>query len=246
LSWKIKDFPTDQQLFLSSFYCYLKYDKINDFVINLDNIWEWLGFSQKVNAKRLIQNQFIVNKDYKCLLFRKEEQTFMTNNEIVPHPKKESKLSHGGQNKEIIMMNITTFKKFCLKAGTKKADEIHDYFIKLEESLHEVIEEETTELKTQLLKIEDKNTKDYEVKLEKQRTFDKEKLLLQNFGSIGPIVYIIKVNVIKISSKCGTCRNDLLIDKYKQIEKGLLFLEEKKDFITDCWKYTELKNKMLE
>ena len=26
-------------------------------------------------------------------------------------------------------MNILTFKKMCLKAGTKKADEIHDYFI---------------------------------------------------------------------------------------------------------------------
>ncbi len=36
-----------QQLFLSSFYCYLKYDKINDYVIDLDNVWKWLGFSQK-------------------------------------------------------------------------------------------------------------------------------------------------------------------------------------------------------
>jgi hypothetical protein len=34
-----------------------------------------------------------------------------------------------------------------LKAGTKKADEIHDYFIKLEESLHEILEEESNELK---------------------------------------------------------------------------------------------------
>ena len=166
----------DQQLFLSSFYCYLKYDKINDFVINLDDIWEWLGFSQKVNAKRLIQNQFIVNKDYKCLLFRKEEQTFMTNDKIIHNPKKELKTLRGGHNKEAIMMNITTFKKFCLKAGTKKADEIHDYFIKLEESLHEVLEEETTELKSQLLQIEDKNTKEYEVKFKK-----KENLIKKNY-----------------------------------------------------------------
>jgi hypothetical protein len=42
----------------------------------------------------------------------------------------------GGHNKEIIMLNIATFKKFCLKAGTKKADEIHDYYIKLEAKLH--------------------------------------------------------------------------------------------------------------
>ena len=34
-------------------------------------------------------------------------------------------------------MTINTFKKLCLKSNTKKADEINDYFIKLEESLQE-------------------------------------------------------------------------------------------------------------
>ena len=34
------------------------------------------------------------------------------------------------------MLNVGTFKKFCLKAGTKKADEIHDYYIRLEQTLH--------------------------------------------------------------------------------------------------------------
>ena len=52
---KVKKQFTDyeQQLFLSSFYCYLKYDPKNDFVIDLDNVWQWLGFSQKVRAKEL-------------------------------------------------------------------------------------------------------------------------------------------------------------------------------------------------
>ena len=190
----------EQQLFLSSFYCYLKYDKINDYVIDLDNVWKWLGFSTKGNSKYLLEKQFIVDKDYKILLMKLHKQDFMTNDdedEIVPHPKKESKLSHGGHNKETIMLNVKTFKKFCLKAGTKKADEIHDYFIKLEESLHEVIEEETTELKTQLLQIEDKNTKEYEVKFKKERELDKEKLLLQKFATIGSIVYIIRVKTLE-------------------------------------------------
>jgi len=203
-----------QQLFLSSFYCYLKYDKINDYVIDLDNVWKWLGFSQKIKAKELLQKNFIIDKGYKCLLYHEVKQTFMTNNdedEIVQNPKKELKSSRGGHNKEIIMMNITTFKKFCLKAGTKKADEIHDYFIKLEESLHEILEEESnelkilhevleeekTELKSQLLQIEDKNTKDYEVKFKKERELDKEKILLRQFASIGSIVYIIRVKTLE-------------------------------------------------
>ena len=203
-----------QQLFLSSFYCYLKYDKINDYVIDLDNVWKWLGFSQKIKAKELLQKNFIIDKGYKHLLYHEVKQMFITNNdddEIVPHPKKELKSSRGGHNKEIIMMNITTFKKFCLKAGTKKADEIHDYFIKLEESLHEILEEESnelkilheileeekTDLKSQLLQIEDKNTKEYEVKFKKERELDKEKLLLQKFASIGSIVYIIRVKTLE-------------------------------------------------
>jgi hypothetical protein len=203
----------EQQLFLSSFYCYLKYDKINDFVIDLDNVWKWLGFSTKGHSKYLLKKQFIIDKDYKILLTKLRKQDFMTNNdEIIQHPKKELKKSHGGNNNEVIMINIMTFKKFCLKTGTKKADEIHDYYIKLEESLHEVLEEETTELKTQLLQIEDKNTKEYEIKLEKQRTLDKEKLLLQQYGSIGPIVYIIRVKTLvnnKYIVKIGESRKGI-------------------------------------
>jgi hypothetical protein len=36
-----------QQLFIASFYCYLKHDPVKDFVINLDDVWEWMGFSKK-------------------------------------------------------------------------------------------------------------------------------------------------------------------------------------------------------
>jgi phage anti-repressor protein len=48
---------------------------------------------------------------------------------------KQSTHIKGGHNKETFMLNIKTFKKYCLKAGTKKADEIHEYYIKLEETL---------------------------------------------------------------------------------------------------------------
>ena len=64
----------EQQLFLSSFYCYLKYDYKNEFVIDLDNVWKWLGFQQKYHAKYLLEKQFIINKDYKILLTPTGEQ----------------------------------------------------------------------------------------------------------------------------------------------------------------------------
>lgn len=45
----------EQQLFVTSFYCYLNYDSKKDFVVDLDNVWKWLDFSNKANAKRLLE-----------------------------------------------------------------------------------------------------------------------------------------------------------------------------------------------
>jgi hypothetical protein len=164
----------EQQLFLSSFYCYLKYDRKNDFVIDLDNVWKWLGFQQKYHAKYLLEKQFNINNDYKI---------------FAPEASGAKKDARGGHNKEIIMLNIDTFKKFCLKAGTKKADEIHDYFINLENIMFEITKEESEELKKQLTQLEDVKNKEMEENLIKQR----EKILLSEYAQAGSLVYIIKV-----------------------------------------------------
>ena len=64
---KIQDNFTgfEQQLFVSSFYCYLNYDKNIDFVADLDDVWKWLGFKQKIDAKRLLEKHFKLDIDYK-------------------------------------------------------------------------------------------------------------------------------------------------------------------------------------
>ena len=168
----------EQQLFLSSFYCYLKYDSKNDYVIDLDTVWQWLGFSQKIKAKQMLEKKFTINKDYKLLLYHAVKQT--------NQPK-------GGHNKEIFMLNVETFKKFCLKAGTKKADEVHDYFIKLENIMFEIAKEECEELKQQMMQLETSKNKEMEDKLIKQKELEKEKYLLKQFAKIGNMIYIIKV-----------------------------------------------------
>jgi hypothetical protein len=168
----------EQQLFLSSFYCYLKYDSRNDFVIDLDNVWKWLDFGQKDSAKRVIEKNFYINKDYKI---------------FAPQVVGAKKSNRGGHNKEIIMLNIDTFKRFCLKAGTKKADEVHEYFIKLENIMFEITKEECEELKQQLQQLETQKNQELEFKLQKQKQLDREKVLLKQYANIGSIVYIIKV-----------------------------------------------------
>jgi hypothetical protein len=113
----------------------LNYHPTNDFVIDLDNVWKWLGFYQKENAKRLLEKQFVIDKDYKCL--------------VIPNDEQKHKGS-GGHNKKTILINVKTFKSLCLKAGTKKADEIHDYYMKLEDIIQTFINEENSALKMQL------------------------------------------------------------------------------------------------
>ena len=195
----------EQQMFLASFYCYIQHDNANDFVIDLDNVWKWLGFSSKHKAKELLNKIFINDKDYKCLLFRRGEQDDKT---------------HGGHNKETIMLNIKTFKKFCLKAGTKKADEIHDYYIKLETVLQDFLVEESNELKLQLenakneiLQIEDKQKQEYDAKLAKQKCLEREKILMQEYATSGALFYIMKVK---------TFENGQYIIKIGESRKGVL------------------------
>ena len=125
----------EQQLFITSFYCFLNYHPKNDFIIDLDNVWKWLGFSQKVKAKQLLERNFTINTDYTLLLY----------NEV-----KQKNKARGGHNKETFLLSVKTFKSLCLKACTKQADKIHEYYIKLEETLNDIIEEENSELKQQL------------------------------------------------------------------------------------------------
>lgn len=171
---KIKENFTDdeQQLFIASFYCFLKYDSRTDFVVELDNIWRWLDFSSKHKAKELLQKYFLHDVDYKNSLTHAGER----------------KNNHGGNNREIIMLNINTFKKFCLKAKTKKADQIHEYYIKLEETLQDVIKEESDELRAQL---EQKNI-EYEKQLlniQHDKELLREKTILEQFPNNVQCVY---------------------------------------------------------
>ena len=258
---KIKENFTgfEQQLFVSSFFCYLNYDKNIDFVIDLDDIWRWLGFKQKINAKMLLEKYFKIDIDYKNLssidstmlsskkifsdnycnktafpegktvLEKNDKQILVNSNDILDNKNIHDKdcdktafvatkavlsydeiqildnknindkyveklafvatkasvleekeyniinqelidekniynnyceetalvatkavVKNGGQNKQTIMLNIKCFKSLCLKAQTKKASEIHEYYIKMEEILQEIVEEETDELKIQL------------------------------------------------------------------------------------------------
>lgn len=219
---KIKEKFSEQQqrLFISSFYCYLNHHPTNDFVIDLDDIWQWMGFQQKYNAKTSLEKYFVIEKDYKCLLLQLQGQKSET---------------RGGHNKQKILLNINTFKLFCIKAGTKKADEIHEYFVKLEELLQETINEECTELKQQLEQVKSECTNT----IQTNKILDRQKILLREFGMAGALIYIIKVK---------TFDNGTYIIKIGESRKGveLRYNEHKKDYpeclLLDCFSVVKSKN----
>jgi hypothetical protein len=150
----IKDeFTTDEQkLFVESFQLYLQYDDENEFIIDLDNIWKWLGFNKKGDCKVLLIKIFEENKDYK-IIKNSCKQNFASDSSEAKNIK--SRDTRGGHNKENILMTIKCFKKLCLKSNTKKADEIHDYYIKLkkcnqkclEKSLQKLLQEKDDKIK---------------------------------------------------------------------------------------------------
>jgi len=170
---KIKENFNDnqQQLFVASFYCFLNYDSKKDFVIDFDNVWKWLGFSRKDSAKRILEKNFTIDIDY--LVIKPAPPSCGAGFENLKSPSRN--LGGAGLNKEQIVLTINTFKKFCLKSETKKADEVHDYYIKLEELLQETVNEETNELRLQLFNKEEETIKIIEMNKELD-----EKYILMN------------------------------------------------------------------
>jgi len=159
----------EQQFFLSGFYCYINNDRLKDYVVDLDKVWKWLGFSSKFNAVRVLEKHFKVVDDYK-------------ENMLIQIEKQENE--HGGHNIIKYMLNIKCFKSLCLKAQTKKAAQIHEYYINLEEIIQEVVDEESTELRLQL---DDKNKQLENVTLDKDTL--REKTILDQFPDDVQCIY---------------------------------------------------------
>ena len=78
----------------------------DNYIIDLDDVWNFLNFSQKSRAKSLLEKNFIIDVDYKII--------------NCNEPKK----GKGGHNKEIIMMTTKTFNLLSLKSNTQMGNNI--------------------------------------------------------------------------------------------------------------------------
>jgi len=137
----------DMEIFKMNFKIYLaNEDNKNGFVVDLDDIYRYIGFKQKGHAKRFLINKFTINIHYIISL--------------SPTGKRSSETTRGGENYENIMLNIETFKKFCMKASTKESEKFLDYYITMENVIFDYIKIKMTEQ----LKINFENKKILELK----------------------------------------------------------------------------------
>lgn len=183
----------EQKLFVQSFRTYLHYGNDDTaFIINLDDIWQWVGFSNKGNAKALLLKHFIENQDYTVLLLQLQKQVY------------EGEKPHGGYNKETIMLTVNTFKKFCMKASTKRADEVCDYYLKMENIMHKYINEKIEENKQKMLEMDTKLQN-----ANAQIDVERHNVLIQTY-SMKRVVYIMKIITLEDESfiiKIGESEN---------------------------------------
>lgn len=178
----LKDTFTDkeQKWYIANFYVYLHYDPINDYPINLDNIYKMLGFQTKGNAKKALKNNFTIEQDYK---------------EVIMHKDKNSK---GGRPEMEVMLNVDTFKTFCMLIKTDKGKDIRKYYIKLENIFNKITKDQKLDYERQIEEqqkvIELKKNENQILEIENEESKNHIALLTKKTDKfkLGDSVYIFK------------------------------------------------------
>ena len=209
------NFTTDeQQLFIQNFKMYLEYGEDDKtFPVDFDIVWKWCGFTRKSDAKQLL------------LKFFKETHNFIIkdccgdhrSNLLVSEQSEDKRENNGGHNKVTIMLNVSTFKKFCLKASTKKADEIHDYYIKMEKMINKYFKDNF--INTQkMLNEKDKKYLELELKSSNDKELARHNALIKAYNK-KCVVYLLKMKSYEDGSfllKIG--RSDNLQDRISKLK----------------------------
>ena len=171
-----KEFTEEQQKFyVANLWMYINYNSSHDYPINLENVYKMIGFSNKGNAKRTLENNFTINEDYKIIATKLDEKKQLL------HTEKLLKLGGSGILQEDIMLNTDTFKSLCMIAKTDKGKEIRKYYVKLENINHKITNDKLQEQKQLFLDQEKNHDK------------NKEQFLLKSFNN-KYIVYLILIS----------------------------------------------------
>jgi hypothetical protein len=174
------------------------FDSKEQFPINIMTLVEMGVFITKQKAKKMLIKHFIKETDYTL--------NFLLNSRVY-----RVKSSHGGQNKEIIMLTIDCFKSMCMISLNDTGKKIQRYYLDLEKVFKQYIINEFNLKNQQLQKAEEEKFQimhKYNSRLQKHRYY--------KFKKTGPCFYIISqglkykdgVSRIKIGI-CGCSRSSI-------------------------------------
>ena len=146
----------EQQWYIANLYVYMNYHPTNDFPINLEHVFKMIGFANKGNAMKTIKSNFVLDEDYKLAVLSRENGKGDDQVLLFRTEKQKKEDNRGGHNKEIIMLNVDTFKNLCMIAKTEKGKEIRKYYVKLENIYNQLIKEEIEEQSKKIKQLENK------------------------------------------------------------------------------------------
>ena len=235
-----QNFSEDEmEIFKLNFKIYLANENNkNGFVINLYDIYSYAGFKRKDNAKALLINKFKIDKHYKIysahnfLLLQAQEQTLeLCKSNICKNT------LQGGHNKEIIMLSVDTFKKFCIKASTDESEKFLDYYILIENIIFNYVKIKMNE---QLqLNLENKKISASKDKIIEEQSLELKNIKNQKYEEIDKSEYIYVFSTDKDNIyKCGKTKEPK--KRKDQLQTACV------DDIVELYKYETSNNNILE
>ena len=109
----------NKQFFNSHLCLHINYENNEDFIIKLDQVWKWIGFSRVEQSKTLLFKNFIENTDY---------------------------IQEIREDKISVLITIKCFKQLCLLAKSQTSIDMKNYYLEIEKLLFNLVKDETQEL----------------------------------------------------------------------------------------------------
>ena len=211
----------EQRWYIANLYVYMHYHPTNDFPINLENVYKMIGFANKGNAMKTIKSNFVVDQDYKVVIFRTEKNLL------------------GGRPTEDIMLNVDTFKNLCMIVKTEKGKAIRRYYVKLENIYNQLIKEEIQE-REELLIREREDTKEKLLLKDQENKIHYHNTLLERLSN-KKVFYIAEIETDKLI-KIGSTKDisKRIIGLSRIFKTKIIFLE-----VFDCYNYQDVESSVL-
>lgn len=101
-------------------------ESTDEFPVNFDHAWKWIGYSSKQKAKDNLVRNFV-----RCVDFQINQMVVMAQNRTLG----------SGRTTEEIKLTVDCFKSFCMMAGTPKGREVRQHFLRCEKQLKQLMQQ---------------------------------------------------------------------------------------------------------